>query len=50
VHVRPRDLTDAMAGHPKPDESDETRKRALPGVPTIGVLKPPASEFCGLRI
>jgi hypothetical protein len=26
AHVRARDIADAMGSHPKPDESDETRK------------------------
>lgn len=35
-----------VISHPKPgDEEDETRKTPLPSTPTIGVMKPPVSNF-----
>jgi len=37
VHVRAWDPADAMASHPRPDVDVETRKKPLPGVPTVDV-------------
>ena len=38
AHVRARDPADVVSSHPRPGVDVETRKRPLPGVPTVGVL------------
>ena len=38
ANMRARDLADAVTSHPRPGVDVETRKRPLPGVPTVGVL------------
>ena len=38
VHVRARDLANAVTSHPRPGVDVETRKRPLPGAPTVSVL------------
>ena len=38
AHVHARDLADAVNSHPRPGVDVETRKRPLPGVPTVSVL------------
>ena len=50
VHMRARDLADAMTSHPRPDVDVETRKKPLPGAPTIGVFGPPMSKFVFARL
>jgi hypothetical protein len=50
MHVCARDLADIVASHPWPDVDDETCKRPLPGVPTVGVSKPPTSKFMSARL
>ena len=49
AHVRARDPADAVASHPWPVADDETRKRPLPGVPTVGVSNYRLINLC-LRI
>ena len=38
AHVRAWDPADAVTIHPRPDVDVETRKKPLPGAPTVGVL------------
>ena len=42
-HVCARDLVDVVTSHPRPDVDVETRKKPLPGMPTVGVFGPPTS-------
>ena len=37
AHVRARNPADIATSHPKPGVDVETRKRPLPGAPTVGV-------------
>ena len=50
VHVPARDLADTVTSHPRPDVDVETRKKPLPGVPTVGVFEPPMSKFISARL
>ena len=50
VHVRAQDLADAVTSHPRPDVDIETRKKPLPGTPTVGVFRPPMSKFVFVRL
>ena len=45
AHVRAWDLADAVTSHPRPDVDVETRKKPLPGTPTVDVFRPPMSKF-----
>ena len=45
AHVHARDPADAVTSHPKPNVDIETRKKPLPGAPTVGVFGPPTSKF-----
>ena len=45
AHVRAQDPADAVTSHPKPDVDVETRKKPLPGAPTVGVFGPAMSKF-----
>ena len=38
VHVHARDPADAVTSHPRPDVDVETRKKPLPGPPTVVVF------------
>ena len=50
AHMRAQDPADAMTSHPRPDVDVETRKKLLPGAPTIGVFGPPTSKFVFARL
>ena len=45
AHIRAWDPANAMTSHPRPDVDIETHKTPLPGVPTVGVFRPPMSKF-----
>ena len=45
AHVRAQDPADAVTSHLRPDVDVETRKKPLPGMPTVGVFGPPMSKF-----
>ena len=45
-----RDPTEVVTSHPRPDVDIETRKKPLPGAPTIGVFGPPMSKFVFMRL
>ena len=50
AHVRARDLADAVTSHLRPDVDVETRKKPLPGAPTVGIFGPPMSKFVFVRL
>ena len=50
AHVCARDPADAMTSHPRPDVDVETRKKPLPGAPTVSVFGPPTSKFVFTRL
>ena len=45
AYMSTHDLADAMTSHLRPDVDVETRKKPLPGSPTVGVFGPPTSKF-----
>ena len=48
--MRPRDPADSVTSHLRPDVDVETRKKALPGAPTVGVFEPLMSKFVFARL
>ena len=50
VHVRSQDPADTMISHLRPDVDIETRKKPLPGTPTVSVFGPPTSKFVFARL
>ena len=48
--VRARDPANTVTSHPRPYVDVETRKKPLPGVPTVGVFEPPMSKFISARL
>ena len=50
AHVCTWDPADAMTSHPRPDVDVETRKKPLPGMPTVGVFGPPMSKFVFIHL
>ena len=45
VHVHAQDPADAVTSHPRPNVDIDTRRKPLPGAPTVGVFEPPTSKF-----